>query len=301
MHPPPTHIAFHVRWLFGLGIALIALPVLAMVYSERHFFEVPKGNEEVFEVALDLSLGTIAIGKTEDQGYLFQAEVLIESEKLLPHFEYEAKDRTGHLSVDLRTAKGEKRAVSIPGLSTVKSSEWILLFGDTVPMDMDVNISAAKAKADFSGLPIRTLQLGCGASHMEVLFNKPNPVEMNRLKIDAGASDLTVRGLAYARAKKIEIDGGGGRFTFDFSGPQEHLIGTHADIELGMASAEIILPRGLPVILEVPESWVTSIVMPPSYQKKKDDLWYSPAVQDAYTAFRLRVDAGFGKVHFTQR
>ncbi len=301
MRQHSSHMIYRARWLFGLGIVLIALPALAMVLSERYFFEVPRGDEASFEVTLDLALGTIAIGKAEDEDYLFQAEVLIESEKLIPHFEYETEDGRGELLVDLRTVKGEKRAVSIPGLSSVKSSEWFLLFGDSVPMDMDINISAAKAKADFTGLPIRSLELGCGASRTEILFKASNPIEMDRLEIDAGASDLAVIGLGHARVKKIEINGGAGRFMFDFTGPVEHLLGTRAEIELGMASAEVILPRDLPVILDVPDSWVTSIEMPPTFYKKEEALWYSPSVRNKDTAFRLHVEAGFGKVRFVER
>jgi hypothetical protein len=275
------------------------VPLVAAAISERYFYEIPHEGESELKAHLDLALGTVFIGKA-DAGYLFQAEVILENEKLVPDFDYDVEGRTGMLHVELDTGKDEGKKVNIPDLSSVKSSEWNLYFGDEVPIDLDFDLGAAKAELDLTDIPMRTLKVDLGASKAEMYFKNPNPVEMEVLSIEAGASEFVIGGLANARAKHITFDGGMGRFVLDFTGDLDLPRGGSADMDIGMASLEVVIPDDAPVVLSVPDTWLCSVEVPDGFVKRKKGLWYSSTVENRNVdeAFEFSVEAGMGKVRF---
>ena len=278
----------------------LATPVVVVAVSEQHFFEVERTDEEGLEATIDIALGNVTVGEA-DGGYLFQAEVVLENEKLIPDFEYSVQNRKGRLDVDLTTVKDKKDAVSLPNLGKVKETEWSLYFGDDVPIDLRMELAGTASALDFTGIPISRLHLGIEASKGSVRFDRPNPVEMDYLSVESGASELTLYGLANARANRMRFEGGMGKFTLDFSGDRLPHRGAIADIKIGMASLNITLPADGPVVLYVPDSWFCSVNVPNGYVKLDKGVWGSPDYKTGEDAFTVRVEAGVGKVNFATR
>ena len=94
-----------------------------------------------------------------------------------------------------------------------------------------------------------------------------------------------------------------GKFALDFSENSKALRGSVADIEIGMASVNILLPSEGPVVLEVPDSWFCSVEVPDGYVKARQGEYHSPAYSsdDHDDAFVVRVEASVGKVSFAVR
>ena len=268
--------------------------------SERHFFEVEHENEAELIASLDIALGSVRLEKA-DEGYLFQAEVILESDRIVPDFEYRVDGDRGRLDVDLSMVKDADDNVSLPDLGSVKNAKWNIYFGDAVPIDLKLELAGTSSSLDFSGIPLRTLRLEVEASQGTVVFHEPNPIKMDYLRIESGASELSIYGLGYARADRIRFAGGMGKFLLDFSEDADALWGTVADIEIGMASIDIRLPADGPVLLEVPDSWFCSVDIPDEYVKVGNGEYHSPDYSSYRDAFVVRVEASIGKVSFTTR
>ena len=289
------------RGLFTtLLLLVVVIPIVVVAVSERHFFEVEQTSEESLDAALDIALGNVTIGKA-DRGYLFQAEVVLENEKLIPDFDYSVQSRRGRLDVDLTTVKDKRDAVGLPDLGKVKETEWNLYFGDDVPIDLRMELAGTASNLDFTGIPLSRLRLEIEASKSSIYFDRPNPVEMEYLSIESGASDLVLRGLTNARADRILFEGGMGKFSLDFAGGLPVRPGAIADIEIGMASLDITLPTKGPVVLYVPDSWFCSVNVPTGYTKHDKGVWRSPDYRTGEDAFTVKVEAGLGKVNFATR
>ena len=289
-----------ISWL-GLWLTIaLAIPVIVVAISERHFFEVEHDNEAELLASLDIALGSVRLQKA-DEDYLFQAEVVLQSDRIVPDFEYRVNGDRGRLDVDLSTVKDADDNVSLPDLGSVKDAKWNLYFGDAVPIDMKLELGGTASSLNFSGIPLRTLRLSLEASQGTVVFNEPNPVKMDYLRIESGASELSVRGLGYARADRMRFEGGMGKFDLDFSENAEALRGSIADIEIGMASIDIRLPAEGPVVLEVPDSWFCSVDVPVGYVKAGHGEYHSPDYSADGDAFVVKVEASVGKVSFATR
>ena len=296
MHKLKLRVPSFVLWI-AIGLAI---PAIGIALSERHFFEVEHQHEEELLAALDIALGTVEVGKADD-GYLFQAEVVLENERLVPDFSYRVAGDRGRLDVDLSTVKDADDNVSIPDLSSVKEAQWKLYFGDDVPIDLKFELGGTASNLNLSGIPLRTLRVELEASKGRILFTEPNPIAMDYMRIQSGAAEVSIEGLGYTRAERMRFEGGMGKFSLDFSDNAEALLGTVADIEIGMAAIDITLPADAPIIIDAPDSWFCSVDVPPGYTKAGDGVYHSPDYRDGGDVFEVRVEASVGKVAFATR
>ncbi|MFH0916948.1 MAG: toast rack family protein [bacterium] len=153
------------------------------------------------------------------------------------------------------------------GLSGIGSdivNEWRLELG-RAPMRLKVSAGAYQGSYDLSGLVLQGLTVKDGAAKTQVMFNSPNPGQMDRLQYETGASEVTLTGLANANFKTMEFKGGAGSFTLDFSGQ----LRTDASVraKAGVGSLRIVVPAqtaarvtvdGALTDVSVEGSWTTS-------------------------------------------
>jgi len=118
---------------------------------------------------------------------------------------------------------------------------WDVKLGD-VPMNLVLTAGAYDANLDLSGLPIHSLVVQDGASDATIRFDTLNPVEMQELAYQTGASEIKFLGLANANFTKMSFDGGVGDYTFDFSGELQQ--DATVNIDAGLSSVRIVVPEG---------------------------------------------------------
>lgn len=276
-----------------LPVLLVALPVLAAL-TERYYFEVPHERETALEAELELALGRVAVGKAED-GYLFQAEIALEDEDMVPEMELEREGSTAHLTLELGSGGKDQSGITVRGIRIPKENEWLLFFSDRVPLDLSFELGMAEADLDLTGFRVEHLSVESGMSKTHLAFDTRNPVVMEELVLEAGMSTFTSHRLGNARFEHFTFDGGAGSFELDFTGGPLPP-GARADIDVGMASLRVFLPEEAPVILYAPDSWLAQVEIPDGYIKRGKGLWHSAQVRDEADAFRVRIDAGVGKV-----
>ncbi|MGE5375350.1 MAG: hypothetical protein ACM3XO_09860, partial [Bacteroidota bacterium] len=128
---------------------------------------------------------------------------------------------------------------SLPPVKDIKN-EWDLKLGG-MPMDLAISAGAYEGTIDLGGLALRSLNVQDGASHVELSFSKPNPVEMSILQYSTGASDVKLTGLANANFSTLKFSGGAGNFTLNFGGDlQRDAVVT---IDSGFGNVSLIIPK----------------------------------------------------------
>lgn len=142
----------------------------------------------------------------------------------------------------IKIQSGELEIGGIPALRGDYKNEWDIKLGE-VPMNLTINAGAYKSRIDLGGLSILSLKVADGAADVELEFSTPNPVEMDTLRYETGASSVSLRGLANSNAQTLIFKAGAGDYTLDFSGVLQRDM--DVKIDTGMSSMKIIIPKGV--------------------------------------------------------
>ncbi|HLC05643.1 MAG TPA: toast rack family protein [Anaerolineales bacterium] len=118
---------------------------------------------------------------------------------------------------------------------------WELTLGPD-PVDLTLELGAAKAEIDLGDVPVTQLTVKTGATDLELDFSSPNSVSMDSFTVAAGAARLDLRGLANANTNHMEISLGGGDLNLDFSGDLTE--GLDVTIDGAAGNFTINVPQG---------------------------------------------------------
>jgi len=147
------------------------------------------------------------------------------------------------LAVDIK----EGNLTTLPNFSNLKN-EWDLSLGN-VPMDLTVEGGAYNATYHLGGLALNNLTIKDGAAQSSVDFNSPNPTQMNLLRYETGASNVSLTDLGNANFTDLDFSSGAGNYTLDFSGTLKR--DGSVNIETGVSNLTLIIPKGVPAQLTV--------------------------------------------------
>jgi len=119
---------------------------------------------------------------------------------------------------------------------------------------------------------------------------------MESIDIDAGASSLEMISLGNANFEDFTFSGGAGSFKLDFRG--EYKGESEINIDIGLGSVDIILPRGVACRVESEGSgWLSSIEMHKNeLEEVDDDIYESEDFEKTDIRITLKVDVGLGSV-----
>jgi len=134
----------------------------------------------------------------------------------------------------LTIKQGARKDVS--GLQSKLVNEWHLQLG-RAPMRLKVSAGAYEGEYDLGGLTLQKLTLKDGAAQTRLLFDTPNPGQMESLEYETGASSVTLIGLANANFKTMTLKGKAGDYSLDFSGD----LRTDATVKVEAAAGKVRL------------------------------------------------------------
>ena len=169
-----------------------------------------EGDTEV-EASIDMGAGKLIV--TGDADDVMDAE-----------FEFGDPSWEPEVSYNVTNGKGELEVDTPSGLKTFPSGntryEWDIALGNTLPLDLSVNMGAGEVDLDLRGLDVRKLRvnLGAGESTIDLSGVWSNDLTAD---INTGAGELTLRvpanvgvrivgyrdGLGSYRADGFEQDG----------------------------------------------------------------------------------------------
>jgi len=245
---------------------------------------IPLKNEKTLETTLDFAAGELELKSTHSSSNLFEGRFTFRPGKIEPEVRYSTSRTVGRLDLETHSIKNLFS-------DHTGRNEWELRFSPNVTHALDIDLGACEAKLDFSGLPIEEIEFDLGAGDCKIFFNSPNPVEMRRLEINAGASELAIFGLGNARVQKLDFDGGVGDFTLDFSGDLEG--DRHADISVGLGSIEIRFPPELGVRVHK-DGALSSVDFDPDLEEVSDGIWESSNYARAKNRLVIELSIGMG-------
>ena len=229
-------------------IAAIALSTLACNFTinrqvrgvsvgslETYEIEVPPPDStDISEVRLEFGAGELNINPGSDE-YLVSGTATYNVE------EFEPKVTVS--GTDVKISQQIEELNIIPILGDEFENVWDLELGSS-PMELNISAGGYQGKFELGGVPIHELRITEGVADTRVSFSELNPVEMDTLRYDTGASRATLTGLANANFKEMDFRSGAGVYRLDFSGQLQQ--DADVSIKSGLSSIVIVVPEGTP-------------------------------------------------------
>jgi hypothetical protein len=201
---------------------------------------------------------------------------------------YNVEDFKPGIDIDqerVRIEQGDYQFKSVPDLSDMKN-EWDLKLG-VQPMDLTIAAGAYKATYELGGLSLTGLSIKEGAARTELSFDSPNPVVMNLMRYETGASNVKISGLANANLNTLIFESGAGDYTLDFSGDLQR--DASISIETGLSNLTLIIPADLAAELTI-EGTLTNVNIDSDWSKNGD--YYSKEGNSPTLTIVVQMSAG---------
>jgi hypothetical protein len=223
--------------LYGSTATAAATQQWRNVTSSRQIWD-----EKELNVQIQYAAGRLEIGPGAGK-LLYQMDLHYDEERFRPLTEYRREDNTLRLGVQSRDRDRGTRGTRISDEARAQ-----LKLNPDLPSRLRLEFAAGEADVNLGGMAIQDVHVSVGASQARISFDSPNRVEAERVKVEAGAADLTVSGLGNARAARIEVSGGVGSTTLDFGGTWHN--DTDVSIDMGVGAVTLRIPRALGVQID---------------------------------------------------
>ena len=197
-------------------------------------------DSSVHRVRVDYGAGRFDL-RASNEPVLYSMKLRYDENNGRPLHTYDA----GQRSLRLGIVDG-----SFHGLSRENQGELRVALSRSVPLDLDLDLGATKARVDLGGLALRSVHLGSGASETEVDFSEANPIRLRTLDVEVGAAALDVRNLGNANASVVRVHGGVGSVTLDFGGHWTQDMSVDTDLALGKLHLKVPPDVGVRVEVE---------------------------------------------------
>ena len=249
--------------------------------------EFPLKGETGIDVQIEFGAGEFNLSKTDQEKIIVKAEY--DSENFRYRVDYDPNLKTGEFFLKCRTEDNHRIDWDD------KENGCDLTLPSKIPLNLEMEIGAAKSDLDLSGLKIKNFNLEVGAANTVIEFDKPNPVKMKEFKIETGASKLKITGLGNANFERMDFEGGVGNFTLDFSGELKH--SAEVNISVGLGKATIKIPKELGVRIESEDSFLSHISIDENEFKEIDsDIYQTRNYGKTKGELNLYIEVGMGSV-----
>jgi hypothetical protein len=242
-------------------------------------------DETDLQVEVNFGAGTIRVSPLQS-AQLYRLLLRFDEEAVEPIHSYD----NGVLRIGARGVSTRRILRRSEG-----DTDLDLRLGTGVPIDLRMELGAVRSNMELGGIPLRALELTVGASDSNVSVSTPNPVEMDRARIQVGAAAFNGRGLGHLRASSIDIDAGVGDVRLDLAGLSRD--DTRLGISMGLGNVELRVPRGIGIRLDR-STFLTAVNAPDL--TRDGNSYYSPEWDGAGTRLRIRLDAAIGNVSITR-
>lgn len=234
-------------------------------------------------IRVHYSAGRFSLRPTTDP-VLFSMQLKYDEERMRPIHRYDAESRSATLGVE-----GELRWTRY--MSDENVGEMHLGLSSAVPLDLELELGATRARVDVGGLSLNSLRIETGATDAVLDFSAPNRLHMRRLDIRLGAAGFVVTNLGNANVASIRVEGGAGSVDLDFGGAITDDVSVEADVALGKFALH--LPREVGVRVEVQK---VIAGFDHAGLRKRGNAYYSDNWDAASVRMRIRAKTVFGAI-----
>ena len=258
--------------------------------------------ETEITISLDASFGTVVLLKG-DRSKVVIAEYSHEQDdrRELEMF-YDITDGRGDLEINLTDHRSHKdRRNSSISWEEMKDERdggnerrLTARLTDAVPLSLKIGLGAGKGKFDLSGLRLKDLKVSAGASSAELQCNEPNPVSCDNVTIESGVSKLSANSLSNLNFRKLKFSGGVGSYTLDFSGKLQQK--AYADVEVGLGSIVVYVPKNMPTKVITDESWFSSVDVDDCFEKTRKGTYETDGFDRSDRTLTIKIGSGLGSI-----
>jgi hypothetical protein len=238
------------------------------------FLEVP---DTTAAVTLEFGAGELNLSPGA-VGYLINGEASYNVEDLKP--DISINDEA------IRIETGNLEITGIPSFKERVKNKWNLSLSSS-PIDLTIKAGAYVGDFEFGNLALVNLHIADGASEVEMNFAQPNQIEMQSLRYETGASNITLRNLANANFSTMIFESGAGNYTLDFSGQLQR--DATVFIETGLSTLTILVPEDMHVKATV-EGGLTNITTREPWEQSGN--MYTIAGEGPTLTISIQMNAG---------
>ena len=271
------------------AVILVSIPAAA---AEPGFHdEIKRGKEKELRVKLDAAMGKVKLCRV-GAPYLFVSDLEPHGmEGLAPDIHYSISGSTGILDVSTDFGHGHRHSYNFD-FST--DMVWDIKLSDAVPVLFKGELGAGSGDFDFTGIRLRSFDLETGASSVTIRFNEPNPVAMDRMRIESGVSKFEGVNLGFANFRTMTFKGGVGSYMLNFYGVEQPE--TDVDIEQGIGSITILVPSDVGVKIDHSGSFLSKLHAYPDISERSDDEYFSNNYESAAKKMYIKIESALGSV-----
>jgi hypothetical protein len=251
--------------------AVIAAHVSVALQSQHREFS--RTKEKELRILLDVSFGDLTI-ECGERGNI--AEIDYDEEE-------ESKQKL-QISYDIENETGILR---------IKLKESTHFWGS------DVSLGAGKGQIDLTDLQVKDLKISTGASSVTMKCRKSNSIFADDITIESGVSKFTATDLGNLNFRNLKFSGGVGSYKLDFGGAFHQ--SAEAQIEVGLGSINVSIPRNMPTRLSYDDNWLSSFSLDDDFIKKRGGVYETEDYEDAPKRLVVRLESGLGSVKIRRR
>jgi hypothetical protein len=186
--------------------------------------------------------GTFALRGTTAP-LLYHMQLRYDAERSQPRHSYDRAKRR----LDIGVQKSDMR---FTGRKEGEAGKLQIELSRAAQLDLSVDLGAAEADLDLTGLRLRRLRLEAGASESRVRFDSLNANRMELLEVSLGAASFRASRLANANAATIRVDAGVGNVELDMGGQWNSDIALHVEVALGVVTIHVPPDVGIRATVE---------------------------------------------------
>jgi hypothetical protein len=286
--------SLHTRLLL-LVIAAAATPPVASALQSQHR-EFSRTREKELKVVLDVSFGSVTIERGDGENI---AEVDYDEEeesKQKLQISYDIENEIGMLRIKL---KEPTHFWGSDDSDHDKSRHVTLRLSDAIPVSFDLSLGAGNGQIDLTDLQVKDLKISTGASSVTLKCNKSNSIFADDVTIESGVSKFTATNLGNLNFRNLKFSGGVGSYKLDFGGAFHQ--SAEAQIELGLGSISVSIPREIPTRLSYDDNWLSSFSLDDDFIKKRNGVYETEDYEDASKRLIVRLESGLGSVKIRRR
>jgi hypothetical protein len=247
-----------------------------------------EGNDEL---VIDCEIGAAnLVINSKDMAEAALVDITYDTRKFDYEVDFHTRGGKGYLYLEGSTRRNQ----SIHRID----NDWELTLSTRYPAELDMEIGACEAEIDFGGIPLSSINLEIGAVEGTIDFSTVNPERMEEFDIDIGASDVSFANLGNANFETLNLDCGAASVELDFRGTYTGT--SEVSIDVGMGSADVILPEGVSIRVEADDDdWFSSIDFHGGGIEEVDDgVFETPDYRRGNARLLIDVDVGMGSVDF---
>ncbi|MEE9443129.1 MAG: LiaF domain-containing protein [candidate division Zixibacteria bacterium] len=272
------------------AFTLVILLIISSLIFARDIVKIDKiipADSKIKDISVHSDLDNAILRfSTHGSGDLLKGRLRYDADKMDVEFEYDDSKPAAGLTI---TADKLRRWGNVD----IDDCRMQLSFSQDYIWEFDLDIGGAEYDFDFSGLPIKKLNLDIGAAEGRIIFEQPNPEKIRLLNIQAGAGDFEFQGLGYANFENFEFNCGAGEVELNFDGQSSGH--RKAIIDVGIGDVLIDIPRDLPVRIETDGGLLSDIkIRRAKLEKVRRGVYQSPDYDDAEYSLEIEIDVGMG-------